>query len=262
MGLRWPIAGPHLQQAQSESGARSHRPDRRGDSLAWSPPPSCPPSCPVWVLRDRDRPRDESHSVTPGADRPVAPPSGTTPPPATRIVGPLVLARAALLRHGQAKAGASHGACFPSAFSGGAALLGDAIVPSDPVPVLRLAKAVGPTSFSRRRIPASHPLTLTVFRLARQAVTFFSRHLAPVRRPPQGIRRSVHFSPAFQSSRSRFAPLGRLFVLPAALMGFNPSQFCSGRTVPRRFSAAEAHVSFACRIHLDDFGRGIGRLNL
>jgi hypothetical protein len=65
-------------------------------------------------------------------------------------------------------------------------------------------------------------------------VTLGSRHLSPVRRPPQDIRRSVRFSPAFQSSRGGSAPLGRHFVWPAALMGFNPSQLYSGRTVPRR----------------------------
>jgi len=136
-------------------------------------------------------------------------------------------------RHGQAKAGASPGACFPSASSGGAALSGDAIVPDDPAPVLRTAEAVGSTSVSRAESPRSHPLTLAVFRLAREAVTFLSRHLSPVRRPPRGIHRSVPFSPAFQSSRGRFAPLGR-FLYPAALMGFNPSQLCSGQTVPQR----------------------------
>jgi len=121
------------------------------------------------IATDRETNRTRSG---PGADRPVAPPSSTTPPPAARIVGPLVLARAALRRHGQAKTGASHGACFPSAYSGGAALFGDAIVPNDPAPVLRMAESVGPTSFSRADL-ALHPLTLAVFRLARQAVTFF-----------------------------------------------------------------------------------------
>jgi len=136
-------------------------------------------------------------------------------------------------RHGQAKAGASPGACVPSAIAGGAAQSGDAIFPEDPAAVLRMAEAVGSTSLGRAESPRSRPLTLAVFRLARQAVTFGSRHLSPVRRPPQGIRRSVPFSPAFQSSCGRSAPLGR-FMYPAALMGFNPSQLYSGRTVPQR----------------------------
>lgn len=89
-----------------------------------------------------------------------------------RIVGPLVLVRAALQRHGQAKAGASHGARFPSASSGGAALSGDAIFPDDPATVLRRTEAVGSTSVSRAESPRFHPLTPAVFRLAYQVVTF------------------------------------------------------------------------------------------
>jgi hypothetical protein len=94
-----------------------------------------------------------------------------------------------------------------------------------------------------------------------RVVTFHSRHLAPAHRPPRSIRRCVPLSPAFQSPRHVFAPLGRHHFGPAALLGFNPSQLFSGRTVPRASSAAEAHVSFPGHILLDGFGRGIGRQN-
>jgi hypothetical protein len=94
-----------------------------------------------------------------------------------------------------------------------------------------------------------------------QVVTFLHVILRP-----HTARRGAFAGASVSARRSSpraagIAPLGRQCVLPAALMGFNPSQLCSGRTVPPAFSAAGAHVSFAGRIFLDGFGRGISRQN-
>jgi len=104
--------------------------------------------------------------------------------------------------------------------------------------VLRIAEAVGPTSLGRAESSRFRPLTLAVFRLSRQAVTFCSRHLSPVRRPPRGIRRSVPFSPAFQSPRGGFAPLGRFVSRQrswdSTLRSFTPAGQFRERLSPRR----------------------------
>jgi hypothetical protein len=204
--------------------------------LAASPIPSAIVSRLLFSLpmREHEKQRDEPHSLGTRAGRPAAPPSSARfrrpPESSARLRSP----ESRFWRHGQAKAGASPGAYFPSAYTGSAALSGDAIDPDDPAAVLRMAEAVGGQGLFGRipAFPSAHSCGFSPGKTGDDVLEF--HHRSPVRRPPRGIRRSVHFSPAFQSSRGRFTLPGRLFVLPAALMGFNPSQLYSGRTVPRR----------------------------
>lgn len=119
-----------------------------------------------------------------------------------------------------------------------------------------MAEAVGPASFSRGRIPAFLSAHSCGFPPDEPGSDVSFRHRSPVRRPPRGIRRSVPFSPAFQSSRSRFAPLGRF--VPGSAHGIQPFAALFRPDSSATSSVAEAHLTFACRILLDGFGRGIG----
>jgi hypothetical protein len=57
-----------------------------------------------------------------------------------------------------------------------------------------------------------------------------------------GLGVPVSSRAVFRRLASRAGTVGA--AKPTPLMGFGPSQLCSGRTVPSAFSAAEAHVSF------------------
>lgn len=94
-----------------------------------------------------------------------------------------------------------------------------------PRPSVRL-RSVGAES------PRFCPLTPAVFRLTSQAVTFLSvivRLFAARRGAFAGASLSARRSSPRAAGSRRLAGL-----FPAALMGFNPSQLCSGRTVPQR----------------------------
>jgi hypothetical protein len=260
-GLSWPIAGAHPQQALSESCGRSCWPDGRRDLLAWSlchPVRHRVPPLFSLPMREHDRQRDEPHSFRTwgrsaccatvqhnvAAGHPDRRPACARP------------SRTLATRTGQGRR-LSWG-LFPFSVIRRRCAVRGCHYPGRSRCGVAAGRGRRPNFAQSSRIPA-----------------FPSAHSCGF--PPGVTGSDVWFPSSFacsppavgHSPERPFQPgvpvlmrqVCAAWVSWTSAHGIQPFAALLRPDSSATSSATEAHVSSACRIHLDDFGRGIGRQN-